>query len=83
VSDTELPEALVRLAQVVAQDSGLRARVLSFRELSEANRGEAFRLLAERMKAASEDADLTDAVALLAKPEIFSAVCGVLEEGAQ
>ena len=52
--------------------------------LNEADRKiEAFRLLAERMKAANEDADLTDAVALLAKPEIFSAVCGVLEERAQ
>ena len=66
--------------QVLGEDEDLRAWFHSFADAPQWRRAEEFRKLAARMQAAGEHPDLIRTTALLAEPEVYSAVSAALEE---
>lgn len=83
MSETELLETLVTLVEGLTRDEGARTWISRLRALGEIDRKIELRRLVGSFQAAGEDANLAGPVALLAKPEIFSEVCRVLEERAR
>ena len=64
-----IPTGLVRLTQVLAEDSSLRAWFLSMEMFSESLRCAAFKQMAEKIRTNGDDTELAAAVAALDRPE--------------
>jgi hypothetical protein len=80
VSRAELPEDLVALVEAIAGSERLRNWIVTYRGISESQRAIEFALLIERMRNAGEDADLIRTASWIEVPEIYRALCLILEE---
>ncbi|HKP03486.1 MAG TPA: hypothetical protein VJU77_09020 [Chthoniobacterales bacterium] len=83
MSQSEVPEAVVSLTQVLIESPGLRTWFCSLERLSDSARSAAFTHMAGQMRAAGEDADLTAAIALLAHPGMYDTVLAAVRERAK
>lgn len=80
MSTAVLPEALAKLACVVAEDDDLQAWFLSLDETPSEQRALELREVAARMRAAGEHPELIEATELLALPAHYLAVRDAVRE---
>ena len=83
MSTAVLPEVLLKLACVVAEDGDLQAWFLSLEETPDEQRTIELREVATRMRAAGEHPELIEATELLARPEHYLAVREMVREAAE
>ena len=77
---SEIPEGMVKLAHALVEAPHLRLWFYSLEQLSGALRNAAFSEMAAQMRDAGEDADLSSAVALLARPKMYETVLAAVRE---
>ncbi len=75
-----IPEELVTLTQVLAENGALKEWFLDLEALPPPARAEALRGLVSRMRAGGEDPALIETIASLRHPELLSAFLGALRE---
>ena len=75
----ELPEELITLIEVFAENDSLRAWFAQLRGASAAARGTELHRMATRMEAGGEDAGLVKAVRLLSHTGVFEGARAALE----
>lgn len=75
-----IPEELVLLLHAISEDRRLREWLLGLNQLPPAmRRAELWRMAAE-MRAAGEDAAVTEAISALVQPHLYEAACSTLRE---
>ena len=75
-----VPEGMAKLAHAFVESPQLRSWFYSLEQLSGALRNAAFSQMAAQMRDVGEDADLTDAVAMLAQPRMYETVLAAVRE---
>jgi hypothetical protein len=78
--DSEVPEGMVKLAHALVETSHLRSWFYALEKLPKAVRKKSFSEMAAQMRAAGEDADLTEAVVALSRPKIYETVLEAVRE---
>jgi hypothetical protein len=77
---SDVPEGMVKLAHALVETPHLRSWFYSLEQLSDSLRQTAFSQMAAQMRNAAEDADLSDAVAMLAQPRMYETVLAAVRE---
>ena len=75
-----VPEGLVKLAHALVEDAHLRSWFYSLEHVPRTHRNVAFTQMSERMHAAADDADLTAAISILARPKMYETVLAAVRE---
>ena len=83
MSSAELPEELVTLVQVLAEDDALRGWFERVGAASDVVRVAELHRVAGEMEAGGEEARLVKAVRLLAHPHVFQGACAALKAARQ
>jgi len=80
MAQSAVPEGLVKFAHALVEDAHLRSWFYSLEHLPRAHRNAAFVQMAKQMREAADDADLTSAVSILARPKMYETVLATVRE---